>query len=112
MQVETALQWCEGSYSDTLVSFANTVKTTDGGTHIEGFKTALTRSLNNLARKSNLLKENETNLNGEFLREGLTAVISVKVTNPEFEGQTKTRLGNPHVRKIVDNIISEVQESL
>ena len=107
-QVDIALQWCSDIFSESLVGFANTVKTVDGGTHIEGLKTALTRSLNGLARKSSLLKESETNLAGDFLREGLVAIVSVKVKDPEFEGQTKTRLGNPRVRKIVDQIVSEV----
>ena len=108
VQVDIALQWCSDTFSESLVGFANAVKTVDGGTHLEGFRTALTRSLNALARKSNLLKENETNLAGDYLREGLAAIVSVKVTDPEFEGQTKTRLGSPRVRKIVDQIVSEV----
>lgn len=106
--VEIALQWCSDAFSDNLVGFVNNVKTPDGGTHLDGFKAALTRTLNSIARKLGLLKENEANLGGDFLREGLGAIVSVKVPDPEFEGQTKTRLGNPYVRKVVDHIVTEV----
>ncbi|MBF2056775.1 MAG: DNA topoisomerase (ATP-hydrolyzing) subunit B [Cyanobacterium sp. T60_A2020_053] len=108
VQVEVALQWCIDSYSDTILGFANNIRTVDGGTHLEGLKTVLTRTLNNVARKRNKIKENEPNLGGENVREGLTAVISVKVPDPEFEGQTKTKLGNSEVRGIVDSLVSEV----
>ena len=108
VQVEVALQWCIDSYSDTILGFANNIRTVDGGTHLEGLKTVLTRTLNNVARKRNKIKENESNLAGENVREGLTAVISVKVPEPEFEGQTKTKLGNSEVRGIVDSLVGEV----
>jgi DNA gyrase subunit B len=108
IQVEVALQWCVDAYSDTLLGFANNIRTIDGGTHLEGLKAVLTRTLNNVGRKRNKIKEGEPNLAGENVREGLTGVISVKVPNPEFEGQTKTKLGNTEVRGIVDSIVSEV----
>jgi DNA gyrase subunit B len=107
VQVEAALQWCVDAYSDNLFGFANNIRTIDGGTHLEGLKAVLTRSLNNIARKRNKIKEGQSNLAGENVREGLTGVISVKVPNPEFEGQTKTKLGNTEVRGIVDSIIGE-----
>ena len=88
VQIEVALQWCTDAYSDNLLGFANNIRTVDGGTHLEGLKTVLTRTLNSVARKRNKLKENESNLSGEHVREGLTAVISVKVPEPEFEGQS------------------------
>ena len=108
VQVEVALQWCIDAYSDTILGFANNIRTVDGGTHLEGLKTVLTRTFNTVARKRNKIKENESNLAGENVREGLTAVISVKVPEPEFEGQTKTKLGNSEVRGIVDSLVSEV----
>ena len=108
VQVEVALQWCVDAYSDNLLGFANNIRTVDGGTHLEGLKTVLTRSMNSIARKRNKLKENDSNLGGEHIREGLTAVISVKVPEPEFEGQTKTKLGNTEVRGIVDSLVGEV----
>jgi DNA gyrase subunit B len=107
VQVEVALQWCVDAYSDNLLGFANNIRTIDGGTHLEGLKAVLTRTINNFARKRNKLKESESNLAGENVREGLTAVISVKVPNPEFEGQTKTKLGNTEVRGIVDSLVGE-----
>ena len=107
VQVEVALQWCVDAYSDSLLGFANNIRTVDGGTHLEGLKTVLTRTLNSVARKRNKIKENESNLSGEHVREGLTAVISVKVPEPEFEGQTKTKLGNTEVRGIVDSFVGE-----
>ena len=111
--VEVALQWCSDSFSDTVVGFVNSIKTIDGGTHIDGFKAALTRTVNNLAKKSKALKDGDSNLAGDHIREGLGAVVSVKVPNPEFEGQTKTRLGNPEVRKIVESAVgSAVGEAL
>ncbi|CAO2831599.1 unnamed protein product [Amaranthus hypochondriacus] len=105
--VDAALQWCADAYSDTILGYANSIRTIDGGTHIEGFKMSLTRTLNNLAKKSKANKDKEITLSGEHLREGLTCVISVKVPNPEFEGQTKTRLGNPEVRKVVDQCVQD-----
>ncbi|MDR9404725.1 MAG: DNA topoisomerase (ATP-hydrolyzing) subunit B [Halothece sp. Uz-M2-17] len=107
VQVEVALQWCIDAYSDNVLGFANNIRTVDGGTHLEGLKTVLTRTMNNIARKRNKLKENDSNLAGENIREGLTAVISVKVPEPEFEGQTKTKLGNTEVRGIVDSLVGE-----
>jgi DNA gyrase subunit B len=108
VQVEVALQWCSDAYTDNLLGFANNIRTIDGGTHLEGLKTVLTRTLNTFARKRNKLKEPDPNLAGENIREGLTAVISVKVPDPEFEGQTKTKLGNTEVRGIVDSLVGEV----
>ncbi|ACK65347.1 DNA gyrase, B subunit [Rippkaea orientalis PCC 8801] len=108
VQIEVALQWCIDAYSDNLLGFANNIRTIDGGTHLEGLKTVLTRTINNVARKRNKIKENEANLGGENVREGLTGVISVKVPEPEFEGQTKTKLGNTEVRGIVDSLVGEV----
>jgi DNA gyrase subunit B len=107
VQVEVALQWCSDAYSDNLLGFANNIRTIDGGTHLEGLKAVLTRTMNAIARKRNKLKENDSNLAGENIREGLTAVISVKVPDPEFEGQTKTKLGNTEVRGIVDSTVGE-----
>ncbi|MCL6598762.1 DNA topoisomerase (ATP-hydrolyzing) subunit B [Alicyclobacillus macrosporangiidus] len=104
--VEIALQYNEG-YSTTLFSFANNIHTHEGGTHEAGFKTALTRVINDYGRKMNLIKENESNPTGDDVREGLTAIVSVKVPEPQFEGQTKTKLGNSEVRGIVDGLFSE-----
>ncbi len=108
VQVEVSLQWCVDAYSDNLLGFANNIRTIDGGTHLEGLKAVLTRTMNAIARKRNKLKENDANLGGENVREGLTGVISVKVPEPEFEGQTKTKLGNTEVRGIVDSLVGEV----
>lgn len=105
--VEAALRWSRDQYDDLLIGFANGIRTGDGGTHLDGLKSVLTRTINNMARKSGKLKEGKDNLSGDFVREGLTAVVSVKVPDPEFEGQTKNRLGNPEVRGIVDAIIGE-----
>lgn len=96
------------AYSDSLLGFANNIRTVDGGTHLEGLKSVLTRTMNVTARKRNKLKDNQPNLGGENIREGLTGIISVKVPDPEFEGQTKTKLGNPEVRGIVDSLVGEV----
>ncbi|MBH8564398.1 DNA topoisomerase (ATP-hydrolyzing) subunit B [Nostoc sp. CENA67] len=108
VQVEVSLQWCTDAYTDNVLGFANNIRTVDGGTHLEGLKAVLTRTLNAIARKRNKIKESEPNLSGEHVREGLTAVISVKVPDPEFEGQTKTKLGNTEVRGIVDSLVGEV----
>jgi len=105
--VEAALRWSRDQYDDLLIGFANGIRTGDGGTHLDGLKSVLTRTINNMARKNGKLKEGKDNLSGDFIREGLTAVVSVKVPDPEFEGQTKNRLGNPEVRGIVDAIIGE-----
>ena len=107
VQVEAALQWCSDAYSDSVLGFANNIRTVDGGTHLEGFKAVLTRTLNTLAKKRNKRKEADSNLSGENIREGLTAVLSVKVPEPEFEGQTKTKLGNMEVRGVVDSVVGE-----
>jgi DNA gyrase subunit B len=104
--VEAAMQYTDG-YVETLMSFANTIKTGEGGTHEAGFKMALTRVVNDYARRTGLLKDNETNLSGEDIREGLTAVLSVKLSDPQFEGQTKEKLGNSDTRGIVDSVIGE-----
>ncbi len=107
VQVEAALQWCSDAYSDNILGFANNIRTVDGGTHLEGFKAVLTRTLNHLARHLNKRKSGDSNLSGENIREGLTAVLSVKVPEPEFEGQTKTKLGNMEVRSVVDSVVGE-----
>ena len=103
---EVAMQYNE-SYNELILSFANNIHTVDGGTHEEGFKRALTRVMNDYARKYNILKENDKNLSGEDVREGLTAIISVKLKEAQFEGQTKTKLGNTKIRTLVDNLITE-----
>ena len=105
-QVEIAIQYND-SYVENIFSFANNISTTEGGTHLIGFKTALTKVFNDYARKYNILKENDKNLQGEDVREGLTAIISVKLLEPQFEGQTKTKLGNSEVRGIVEALVSE-----
>ncbi|XP_044478362.1 DNA gyrase subunit B, chloroplastic/mitochondrial-like [Mangifera indica] len=105
--IDLALQWCSDAYSDTMLGYANSIRTVDGGTHIDGVKASLTRTLNNLGKKSKIVKDKDISLSGEHVREGLTCIISVKVPNPEFEGQTKTRLGNPEVRKVVDQSVQE-----
>ncbi|KAJ4706259.1 DNA gyrase subunit B [Melia azedarach] len=107
MAIDLALQWCSDAYSDTMLGYANSIRTIDGGTHIDGVKSSLTRTLNSLGKKSKIVKDKDISLSGEHVREGLTCIISVKVTNPEFEGQTKTRLGNPEVRKVVDQSVQE-----
>ncbi|CAL5420619.1 unnamed protein product [Camellia sinensis] len=107
IRIDVALQWCSDAYSDTVLGYANSIRTIDGGTHIDGMKASLTRTLNNLGKKSKIFKEKDISLSGEHVREGLTCVISVKVADPEFEGQTKTRLGNPEVRKVVDQSVQE-----
>lgn len=104
--VEVAMQYTD-SYNEFMLSFANNINTVDGGTHEEGFKRALTRVMNDYARKFNKLKDNDKNLSGEDVREGLTAVISVKLKEAQFEGQTKGKLGNTEVRTMVDKLISE-----
>ena len=104
--VEVAMQW-NGSYVESVFSFANNINTTEGGAHLSGFKAALTGTLNKYAREKGLLKEKEENLEGEDVREGLAAVISVKLRDPQFEGQTKTKLGNPWVRGLVEQIVNQ-----
>jgi DNA gyrase subunit B len=102
---EVALQW-NSSYQDSIHSFANNINTREGGSHMSGFRSALTRTLNKYARDHSLLKEKEDNLSGEDVREGLTAVISVKLRDPQFEGQTKTKLGNPGMAGFVESIVN------
>ena len=104
-QVEVAMQW-NTKYVESVFSFANNINTTEGGSHLSGFKAALTGTLNKYAREKALLKDKEENLEGEDVREGLAAVISVKLTEPQFEGQTKTKLGNPWVRGLVEQTVN------
>ncbi|KXT76884.1 DNA topoisomerase (ATP-hydrolyzing) subunit B [Streptococcus sp. DD12] len=106
ISVEVAMQYTT-AYQENIMSFANNIHTYEGGTHEQGFRTALTRVINDYARKNKLLKDNEDNLSGEDVREGLTAVISVKHPNPQFEGQTKTKLGNSEVVKITNRLFSD-----
>jgi DNA gyrase subunit B len=106
IQCEVAMQYNDG-YSENLYSFANNINTHEGGTHESGFKSALTRIINDYARKMGFVKESESNLSGDDVREGLTAIISVKIPEPQFEGQTKTKLGNSEVRGIVESLFSE-----
>ncbi|MFC1926655.1 DNA topoisomerase (ATP-hydrolyzing) subunit B [Chloroflexota bacterium] len=104
--VEVALQYIDG-FTDFTLSFANCINTPDGGTHLTGFRSALTRVLNDYGRKYKILKENEANLTGEDVREGVTAIISVKLTDPQFEGQTKAKLGNPDIKGQVESVVAE-----
>ncbi len=106
VEVDVAFEYND-SYQENLFSYVNNISTTEGGTHMVGFKTSLTRTLNFYAQKNNLLKNKDSSLTGEDVREGLTGVISVKVTDPQFEGQTKTKLGNSEVRGIVESVVSE-----
>jgi DNA gyrase subunit B len=108
--VELALQYTD-SYSETMLTFANNINTIEGGTHLSGFRSALTRSINDYARKYNYLKEKDENLSGDDVREGLSAVLSVKLPEPQFEGQTKAKLGNTEVRGIVDTLTYEYLSS-
>ena len=103
--VEIALQW-NSSYNESIFTFANNINTTEGGAHLTGFRSALTGTINGYARQKNLLKEKEDNLSGEDVREGLTALISVKLKNPQFEGQTKTKLGNTEIRTLVETSVN------
>jgi DNA gyrase subunit B len=104
-KVEVALQW-NSSYQESIFSFANNINTHEGGTHLSGFRAALTRTLNAIARKRNLIKEKDENLSGEDVREGLTAVVSVKLADPQFEGQTKGKLGNPPIEGLVKEVVN------
>src|SRR4029078_1407216 len=104
--VEVALQW-NSSYQESVFSFANNINTNEGGSHMSGFRSALTRTLNRYAREKGQLKEKDENLTGEDIREGLTAVISVKLSDPQFEGQTKTKLGNPGMEGFVASIVNQ-----
>ncbi|RDW16803.1 DNA topoisomerase (ATP-hydrolyzing) subunit B [Oceanobacillus chungangensis] len=107
ISVEVSIQYNDG-FASNLLSFANNIHTYEGGTHEVGFRTGLTRVINDYARKSNLIKENETNLSGDDVREGMTAIVSIKHPDPQFEGQTKTKLGNSEVRTITDSIFSDL----
>jgi len=104
--VEIAMQW-NTSYSDSVLAFANNINTHEGGTHLEGFKNALTRTINEYARRQGILKEKDENLSGEDIREGLAAIISVKLHDPQFEGQTKTKLGNTEMRGLVQGVVAQ-----
>lgn len=104
-EVEIAMQYTDG-YSESIFSFANNINTTEGGTHLSGFKGAITRTINDYARSNNILKEKEENLSGEDIREGLTAIISVKLKDPQFEGQTKTKLGNSEIKGFVESTVN------
>ncbi|MDY7040092.1 MAG: DNA topoisomerase (ATP-hydrolyzing) subunit B [Chloroflexota bacterium] len=104
--IEAAIQWTDG-YAESVYAFANNINTIEGGTHLTGFRSALTRTLNDYARKAGLLKDNEPNFSGEDTREGLTAIISVKMTDPQFESQTKIKLGNAEVKGQVESVVSE-----
>ena len=104
--VEAALQYTD-VYAESIHAFANNINTVDGGTHLTGFRSALTRSINDYARKNSLLKESDPNFSGEDVREGLTAIISVKLTDPQFESQTKAKLGNPEVKGLVESVVSD-----
>lgn len=95
------------SYNEMIHSYVNNINTPEGGTHLTGFKAAITKIFNDYARKNNLLKEKEDNLSGEDLREGMSAIVSVKIGEPQFEGQTKQKLGNSEVRPVVESIVSE-----
>ncbi len=106
VQIEAALQYNDG-YKDTVLSFANSVRTHEGGSHETGFKSALTRLLNDYGRRNGILKDSDDNLSGEDVREGIAAVISVKLEEPQFEGQTKTKLGNSEVRGLVDQVVGD-----
>lgn len=110
--IEVAMQWSKEQYTDLLTGFANGIRTPDGGSHLDGLKQAVTKTINSSAKKLNKIKEGTPSIPGEFLREGLTAVVSVKVPEPEFEGQTKQRLGNPEVRQIVDACVSDALTTL
>ncbi len=107
--VEIAFQHNDG-FVENIYTFVNNINTIDGGTHLSGFRLGLTKTINDYSRKFNLLKENDKNLTGDDVREGLTAVISIKIPEPQFEGQTKTKLGNSEVKNIVDNVLSEKLE--
>jgi DNA gyrase subunit B len=105
-EIEIAMQYTY-SYNENVFSYANNIPTTEGGTHVTGFKTAITKVINDYARKINALKESDKNLGGEDVREGLTAIINVKLQDPQFEGQTKTKLGNADIRSLAENIVTE-----
>ena len=105
--IDAALRYSANTYNEQILSFVNNIRTKDGGTHVEGLKSCLTRTLNQAAKRSGKLKDGDSNLSGDFVREGLTAIISVSVSEPEFEGQTKGRLGNPEVRPAVETALGQ-----
>lgn len=104
--VDVAFRWSSDMYTESILSFCNNIRTRDGGSHVDGMKACLTRIVNSMAKKSGKTKEGAANIPGDFIREGLTAIVSVSVTEPEFEGQTKGRLGNPEVRPAVDSLVA------
>ena len=106
VQVEVAFQHNDG-FNEVVDSFVNNIKTPEGGTHLAGFRNAMTKTFNDYARKNKILKESEQSLSGDDIREGLTAIVSVKIEDPQFEGQTKQKLGNTVARSAVDSIVSE-----
>ncbi len=106
-EIEVSIQYVDDYYDENVLSFANNIRTKEGGTHLSGFRTALTRSINSFAKKYDLVKDKKSNFTGNDLREGLTAIVSVKLQEPQFEGQTKTKLGNSEVRGIVDSMVDE-----
>jgi DNA gyrase subunit B len=105
-EIEIAIQYTD-TYVENVFSFANNIATTEGGTHVTGFKSAITKVINDYARKYNFLKENEKNISGEDIREGITAIINVKLLDPQFEGQTKTKLGNADIRSFTETVLNE-----
>ncbi|TET52629.1 MAG: DNA gyrase subunit B, partial [Actinobacteria bacterium] len=105
-EIEVAMQWSSG-YTESTFAFANNINTHEGGTHLVGFKSALTRVVNDYAKNKGILKASEANLSGEDIREGLTAILNIKLLDPQFEGQTKTKLGNQEIRPLVDAVVSE-----
>ena len=106
LSLELAMQWTT-AYSESVHTYANTINTHEGGTHEEGFRAAMTKLINDFARKQNLLKDKDDNLTGDDIREGLTAVVSVKLGEPQFEGQTKTKLGNSEVKGFVQRAMTD-----
>jgi len=106
VSVNIALRWSSDMYTESIISFTNNIRTKDGGSHVDGLKSSITRTVNAMAKKMGKVKDGQSNLPGDFIREGLTAIVSVKVIEPEFEGQTKGRLGNPEVRPAVDSLVS------
>jgi Type IIA topoisomerase (DNA gyrase/topo II, topoisomerase IV), B subunit len=106
VDIKVALRWSSDMYTESILSFTNNIRTKDGGSHVEGLKSSITRAVNAVAKKNGKVKDGQKNLPGEFIREGLTAIVSVSVTEPEFEGQTKGRLGNPEVRPAVDSLVT------
>ena len=106
MELEVAMQYTD-SFNENVYSYANNIATTEGGTHITGFRTAITKVVNDYARKINQLKESDKNLSGEDVREGLTAIVCVRLHDPQFEGQTKTKLGNAEIRSFTESVVTE-----